>query len=302
MDKKRLEGLIAAPFTPMDGKGKINVGIIKQYAHHLIESGVNGAFICGTTGEGVSMTLDERKLIAEEWIANSSEKLKIVVHVGSVCQAECMELARHAEASGAFAVASIAPFFFVPSTPDDLISFIKPVAESAPGIPFYYYHMPSITGINISVSDFIKKAGELIPNFSGVKYTHSDFMDMQECIRASNNKYEIFNGLDEYLLCGLSLGVKSAVGSTYNFMASIYLSLWNAFDHSDMEKARELQQFSVKIIRILNKYGGAVRAGKAIMSLIGIDCGQCRPPIKYMDDNEKTNLKKDLADAGFFDN
>jgi len=300
MNNKLLNGFIAAPYTPMDDKGNINLEPIAPYAELLVNSGMCGAFICGTTGEGASLTTEERKLVAEEWVRCAGNKLKIIVHVGGVCQPECINLAIHASSIGAYAIAAIAPYFFKPVTPEDLISFLKPIASGAPDLPFYYYHMPSMTGVYLPVSDFLLKAGDLIPSFAGVKYTHSDMMDMQLCIDISKDRFEIFNGFDEMLICGLSLGTTSAVGSTYNYMPSIYIDMKKAFNNNDMERARELQQYSVKIIQILKNFGGALRAGKTIMEFIGINCGPCRSPINKMTNTEKVSLKKELTDAGFF--
>jgi N-acetylneuraminate lyase len=296
-----LSGFVAAPFTPMDEKGNINLEPIPKYVETLISNGICGAFICGTTGEGASLTTEERKLIAEEWVrCAGGSRLKIIVHVGGVCQTDCITLAKHASVIGAFAIAAIAPYFFKPETTDDLLMFFKPIADGAPGLPFYYYHMPSMTGVYLPVSDFLVKAGELMANFAGVKYTHSDMMDMQQCIEISKGRFEIFNGFDEMLICGLSLGTTSAVGSTYNFMPSVYIDLFNAFNSNDIQKARELQQYSVKVVQILKKFGGALRSGKAIMELIGVSCGPCRPPIRSMTDIEKACLKKELEDISFF--
>jgi N-acetylneuraminate lyase len=300
MNMELLTGFIAAPFTPMDDKGNINLKPIADYAEKLIANGLSGAFICGTAGEGASLTTGERKLIAEEWVRCAGNRLKIIVHVGGVCQPECIALAEHASGIGAFAIAAIAPYFFKPETTEDLLSFLKPIAAGAPGLPFYYYHMPSMTGIYLPVSDFLLKAGDLIPNFAGIKYTHSDMMDMQLCLEISKGRYEIFNGFDEMLICGLSLGTRSAVGSTYNFMPSVYIDIWNAFNNNDMKKARELQLYSVKVVKILIKFGGALRSGKAIMEFIGINCGPCRSPIRIMTVMEKASLKKELTDIGFF--
>ena len=299
MNKELLNGFIAAPFTPMSGNGDINLKPIGQYARHLIASKVSGVFVCGTTGEGLSMTTGERKLVLEEWISCSNGQLKIISHVGGNCLPQSIELAAHAEKCGAYAIAALSPSFFKPGRVKELVSFLAPVAASAPETPFYFYHFPSLTGVSLPVIELLAEADKSIPTFVGVKFTHFDLYDMQQCIAYSNGKFEILHGYDEILLCGLCLGVKSAVGSTYNYMPSVYLDLWDAYNHSDMEKARELQLFSVRIVQILNKYGGGVRAGKAIMELIGIDCGPCRLPIRKFTDAEKASLKKELLDVGF---
>lgn len=301
MEKKYLRGLIAAPFTPMDIQGNVNPKAIKPYSNLLIDSGVKGAFVCGTTGEGPSLKTEEKKAIIKEWVQASNDDLKIIAHVGGLSQFESMKLAEYSEEYGADAVAAFAPFFFKPKNALDLLYYFKPIAQSAPSLPFYYYHIPVMTGVNIPVSSILKKAKEVIPNFAGVKYTHSDMMDLQQCIKMNNGQYELLFGTDEIMICGLSLGITSAVGSTYNYMAPVYTKLVNAFLNGDIQKARELQQFSVQIVEIIMKYGGGVRGGKAIMELIGINCGPCRSPLKQLTRDEKRSLRTDLKEAGFFE-
>jgi N-acetylneuraminate lyase len=301
MKNNLLKGLIAAPFTPMNEKGEFKPETIEIYAERLKEFGLTGAFVCGTTGEGASLTTEERKAVLEEWILQSDGVLKIIAHIGGTCLPQSVELAGHASAKGAFAIAAIAPYFFKPSSAEDLISYLRPIAGAAPELPFYYYHMPGMTGVNIPVSSFIPLARKSIPNFSGIKYTHSDFVDMQQSIEISEGEIDILSGFDEILICGLSLGLKSAVGSTYNFMPSVYMDLMDAFNKNDLVKARNLQNYSIRIIRILNRFGGAIRAGKVIMAMTGIDCGPCRLPIPAMNEAEKSDLKKELKEAGFYD-
>ena len=182
----------------------------------------------------------------------------------------------------------------------DLLSFLMPVAAAAPELPFYYYHIPSLTGVNLQVSEFLNLAHKKIPNLAGVKYTHSDLYDMQKCIAVENGYYQILHGFDEILLCGLSLGVKAAIGSTYNFLPALYIKIWDAFEHSDLPKARQLQQISVKTVDILNRFGGPTVAGKAIMNLIGINCGPCRLPLQTLSEDKKLLLKQELMNIGFF--
>lgn len=295
-----LNGLVAAPFTPMDEKGDLNLDQIDNYADLLIKNRIMGIFVCGTTGESLSLTTEERKQVLEKWITVAGQKLKIICHVGSNCIKESTELAAHAQSKGAYAVGCISPMFFKPSTARDLMDFLKPVAASAPELPFFYYHFPVLTGIDIKASEIFKLASS-VPNFAGVKYTHSDFYDMQKCLAFDGGRFNVLNGFDEMLICGLSLGVKAAVGSTYNFLAPLYHDIWEAFSSGDLTRARELQQFSVRVVDILVKYRGSTVAGKAIMELLGIDCGPCRLPLKSLVPDEKEAMKKELTEIQFFD-
>lgn len=111
---QRLEGMVAATFTPMDARGDINLSVIDKYADLMAESGMAGVFICGTTGESHSLTTDERKVILAQWIKSARKRFKVIAHVGSNCQLEAMELARHAQEVEADAFAAMAPCFLNP--------------------------------------------------------------------------------------------------------------------------------------------------------------------------------------------
>jgi len=291
---KRIKGLIAATFTPMDEAGNVNLKAIEDYADLIAHSGITGVFVCGTTGESLSLTVEERKDITAKWIECAKNRFEVIVHVGSNSQKEAMELAAHAEKSGADAIGAMSPCFFKPATINDLINFFIPVAESAKGLPFYYYNMPSMTGVSLSVPKFLKEGKKVIPNLVGTKFTHNDFMEMAQCINLNDKEFEVLNGFDECLICGLALGAKAGVGSTYNYIPQIYQGIMDAMDQGNIEEARRLQMKSIEVVDIIVKYGGGIRGGKAIMKLIGCDCGNCRLPIAPFTDQEYMSLKEDL--------
>lgn len=297
---QKLEGLIAASFTPMHDNGEININEIEKYAEFLVAAGVNGVFVNGTTGEGASLTTDERKTLLECWIRAIKGRIKVIAHVGGFCLPQCIELASHAQEVGADAIASIAPSFFKPSSVASLISFFKPIAAAAPQIPFYYYNMPAMTGVDLSVEQFLIEAKQNIPTLAGVKFTHNNLMEMGACIDLNNGEFEILHGYDEILIAGLSIGAVAGVGSTYNYFAPVYRKILEAMKVNDVQAARACQMQSIELVKVIIKYGGGVRGGKAIMNLLGINCGPCRLPISPMSIEEYDALKKDLNGINFF--
>lgn len=299
VNKQKLEGLIAAPFTPMTADGALNLPAVKPYADLLVASGVKGVFICGTTGESASLTTDERRAVAEAWVAAAAGRLKVIVHVGSNCAADAIALAQHAERSGADAIGAMAPYFFKPQTAAELVAWFTPIANSNP-LPFYYYNMPSMSGVSVSVPEFLALGGKAMPTLAGVKFTHNNLMEMSQCLMLDEGRYEVLHGYDEILLCGLSLGATAAVGSTYNYAAKVYNRLLDAFRAGDIAAAARLQQYSVKIVEVIIKHGGGVRGGKAIMRLVGVDCGSCRLPLAPFTEAEYTELKSELEAIDFF--
>ena len=143
--KSLLTGLIAAPYTPFGPDGGLALQAIPRQAELLAHNGVNGAFVCGTTGEGYSLTVDERKQVAGAWRKAAPPGLKLVVHVGHLSLADSCTLARHAQEIGADAIATIAPNFFKPAGAPELVAWCRQIAAAAPALPFYYYHMPGMT-------------------------------------------------------------------------------------------------------------------------------------------------------------
>ncbi len=298
---QKLTGLVAAPFTPMDTIGTLNLKLVEKYAAKLKKDGVGGVFVCGTTGEGMLMTSEERQDVAESWIEQQTENFKVIVHVGTTSAKQSKELARHAQEIGAYAFGCMGPMFLKPSRTEDLVNFCSEVASGAPELPFYYYHIPSVSDVNLPMTDFLNKAQSVIPNLTGIKFTHRNMMEMFQCLRAEEGKWDILHGFDEELICGLSLGAKGAVGSTFNYLAPLYLKLIDAFQSGNIEEARNYQYKSVKFIEILIRYGGGVIGGKPIMKFVGLDCGPLRTPAHNFNTEELIKYEKELNAIGFFE-
>ena len=297
---KHIEGLIAAPFTPMHPNGSLNSSLIPTYYEFLKNNGVKGAFICGSTGEGVSITLEEKKAVAKAWAActENDKEFKVMLFLGGTCIADCKELAIFAEQIGLYAISFTAPYYFKPANVHMLAQACKEVASVVPEMPFYYYHIPVLTGVNFAMLDLLKAVEDNIPNFAGIKYTHEDFMDYQSCLAYQNNRYDMLWGRDENMLSALVLGAKGAVGSTFNYAAPLYYRLIEAFKKNDLEIARTLQLTSINMIRLLGKYGG-IATGKAYMKLVGMDCGEFRLPVKNMDNLQFEAFKNDVDGLSF---
>lgn len=300
MTTQHLEGLIAAPFTPMFPDGSLNLSIIPTYYDFLKANGITGAFICGSTGEGVSMTNAEKKKVAQAW-ANATKAdpdFKVMMFLGGTSIEDCKDLAIYSQQLGLFAISFTAPFYFKPANAEMLALTCAEVAAAVPQMPFYYYHIPVLTGGDFSMYDLLKAVDGRIPNFAGIKYTHEDFMDFLSCLRYNNGQYDMLWGRDENMLAALALGSKGAVGSTFNYAAPLYYDLIDAFAQNNLSKAQELQQVSIDMIRLLGKYGG-IATGKAYMKLIGVNCGEFRLPVKNMTEIQFELFKHDTDQLNF---
>jgi N-acetylneuraminate lyase len=300
MRTQKLTGLIAAPFTPMNADGSINVSLIPEYYDFLKRNGITGAFICGSTGEGASLSLIEKKAVATAWVRATKQDpdFKVMLLVGGNSLAESKELALYARTIGLYAISLSAPSYFKPADVGTLATICQTVAASVGDMPFYYYHIPVLTGVPFTMYDLLQAIGDTIPNFTGIKYTHEDFMDFLSCLRYRDGRYDMLWGRDENMLPALAVGARGAVGSTFNYAAPLYQRLIAAYDAGDLSTARDWQQRSIDMIRLLGKYGG-IATGKSYMKLVGLDCGAFRLPVQNMCHDQFEQFKKDVSALDF---
>ncbi|HBE42052.1 MAG TPA: dihydrodipicolinate synthetase [Bacteroidales bacterium] len=302
MKIKKFEGLVAAPFTPMDNKGNINLEIIPEYYDFLARNGVVGAFINGSTGEGPSLTQKERQLQTSKWAEclKAEGRVKVINMIGGTSYRECIENAIFSYEAGLSAVAMVAPYYFKPSDTGKLAEFVAIVGESVPEMPVYFYNIPVLTGVRMPMTGFLEKITTMLPNFAGLKYTDEDLMDFMSCINFRDGEFDMLYGRDECMLAVLALGCKGFVGSTYNYAAPLYHKLIRAFNEGNLTEARKLQQKSIDMIELLGKYGG-MATGKAYMKLAGLDFGKFRSPVNNMSDDAFNNFTDDVRNLGIDD-
>jgi N-acetylneuraminate lyase len=291
------QGLIAAPFTPMTADGGVDLATIERQAAALVSGGVRGAFVCGTTGEGLSLTTAERMAVVERWLATAGANLAVIVHVGSNSSAESRALAAHAQRCGAAGIAALPPMFFKPTGLDALVHVMAEIAAAAPQLPFYFYHIPAMSGVNLSVASWLEQAARAIPTLTGVKFTHEDLMDFQLARAVDGGRFDMLFGRDEILLAAMALGARGAVGSTYNFASPIYHRIIAAYDRGDMPEAARLQMLAVRMIAVMKQFDG-LAAGKAIMKISGLDCGPTRSPLTPLTIERTAELERALDAAG----
>jgi N-acetylneuraminate lyase len=295
-----LTGLVAAAHTPFKADGTLNLAIVEKQAAHLLKHKLPTVFIGGSTGESHSLTLDERRQLVERWSAvTRGTKLGLVIHVGSNCLADARVLAAQAEQLGAQAIAMLSPSYFKPRDLATLIACCAEVAAAAPDTPFYFYDIPSMTGTNFVMADFLAQAPEKIPTLAGLKYTNSNLMDYQLCLHAAGGRFDVPYGSDEWMLAAFALGAKGAVGSSYNFAAPVYQRLLAAFAAGDMETARAEQFRSAQLIALLARHG-YMGAAKAVMTMLGVDVGPARLPNATLTPEQIKKLRADLEQLGFF--
>ena len=301
MKPSRYNGLIAATLTPMKATREVSLDHVGPQIDRLIERGVAGLYVCGSTGEGVSLTNAERKAVTVESIRAAAGRVPVLVQVGHNSLAEAAELAAHAAASGAAAISATCPSYFKISSLQVLVNSMKTVAAGAPDLPFYYYHIPTLTGNRISMAEFLKLGREAIPNLVGLKYTSPELHEYQQCIELDGGRFEVMWGVDEMLIGALAVGCKAAVGSTYNVAAPLYRRLITAFEQGDLAKTRQYQSQAIAFISIVVGFPFQ-SAMKHILHWQGSPAeSYCRLPQQELTLEQITSLHSRLAAIGFFD-
>ncbi|KAJ9592021.1 hypothetical protein L9F63_001460 [Diploptera punctata] len=183
--KLNFRGLIAPVLTPMTNDGSYNIllGDIPRYAKFLASKGVNGILVNGTSGEGPSLTLAERKATTKAWVdAVKQTKQHLMVQVGGTCLKDVEELATHAENIGSDSLLCLPELFNKPATVEDLVRYLKIVGKAAPNTPLLYYHNPSYTGVRINMPQFLEAAASNIPTFAGIKFTDTNIDEGTQCL------------------------------------------------------------------------------------------------------------------------
>ncbi len=298
-DQDRIPFFFDAAFTPMTDFGDINLPQVKNLADFHINEGIDGFYINGSTGEGPSLTLKERQLLSEKWCRDVNKRVPVIVHVGDPSLPGAMELAKSAAGSGADAIACLPPYYFRPDGPEQLVLFLRKIAESAPELPFYYYHLPAVTRVDFDLVHFLEIASKSIKTFAGIKYSAFNLPECQACVDFDGGANSIFWGCDEAILAGWTIGCVGGVGSTYNFALPLYKKIRDFWLKGDLISAKDLQSDAVNLVRICQRYGGHC-AFKAIMKIRGVDCGPCRLPIRTLSQGEQESLKRDIEKIGFF--
>ncbi|MCT2584503.1 dihydrodipicolinate synthase family protein [Actinophytocola gossypii] len=291
--------LLTAVFTPFAETGELDLDTVAKQADDLVAWGSVAAYVGGTAGEGASLSTAERKALVERWCEVAEGRLDVIVHVGHTSLTEARALAAHAKSTGAKAISAVAPYFHRPETVDALVDACAAIADAAPGLPFTYYHIPSMTGVHLRASDVLLAAREKIPTFAGVKFAHNDMVDLQRCLHLAGEDHEVFVGVAKLVLAAWQWGARAAIGSVYNFAGPLFRQLLDNAVRGELDSAREEQLLAQRVIDTAARYGGELAGFKALGSLSGVDCGRCRPPLVSPGPEQVAALRAEVTELGF---
>lgn len=298
--KLNFNGLIAAGFSPFKVDGTPDLDKIPPLVDKLIEQGINGFYLMGSTGEGVSVKLEERLAITEAYFEAVNRRVPIIVNVTHSSYGASADLSRHAVQMGADALSATAPSYYGISGIDQLIYAVEKITECQDQIPFIYYHIPGKTGLNFKMHSFLEQLEKRIPQLGGIKYTATSMDDYMLCKENFGDRYKMFFGVDEFFLPALAIGADTFIGSTYNFMLGYYQNILKHYGTETHGVALDNYRQVVEIINAFLKFDG-LASQKAILKMNGFDFGGPISPILPLTDDQYKRLEQSLEALHYFE-
>jgi N-acetylneuraminate lyase len=294
-----LHRFVAAAFSPFHADGSLAPEVVPTQAAFVAAQGIDTVFITGTTGECHSLTCGEKLTLYDAWAAaGPAHGLAVIAHVGSNSIKEATTLARRAQELKLGAISTLAPSYFKPASLAALIDWCIAIAATAPELPFYYYDIPTLTGVTLPIERFLVEAADRIPTLAGVKFTNPDLVSYRRSLDVAGQRFDLPWGVDEALLGGLATGARGGVGSTYNFASRLYVDLVNAFTRGDLPEARRLQSLSIGMVDAIAA-NGYLGSAKALMVRLGVPVGPARAPLDNPTDQQVDTMLAGLGTIGF---
>ncbi len=291
-DKSKFKGIVVALNAAYDENENINCENVKKLVQWYVDKGVKGLYICGSTGEGCLLSVEERKTMFEAASEAGKGKLALIVHVGATATKDSIELAKHAEANGADAISAV-PSIFYRHSEAAIENHWNEITKAA-DLPFLIYNIPQLTGYDLSDSLLLKMKGN--ERVVGVKNSSEVSHQILHYKNLCGNDFIVFNGPDEQYLAGRLMGADGGIGGTYGPMPELYLKIEEFINCGEISKAYELQGEILNFIKRLCSFPSMYGANKAIIKLrSGINLGQPRLPFLPVSENDP-KIKELAAD------
>ena len=293
----KLSGVMPALLTPFDRDGQVNPAVLCEMVEFQLAHGVTGFYLTGSTGEGLLLSPEERRLVVETVVAQVRGRVPVVVHVGALTTRAARALAAQAEEAGADAISSIPPIYYKVGLEGIKQYYIQVAAASS--LPFYIYNIPGTTAVNIPV-ETVQDLLAAIPTLRGIKHTSYDFFQMRKFVELRDGCFNVISGPDEMMIAAQAMGADGAIGTTENLLPHVFARAYETFHAGDVAAAQALQAEINRVINVFFQFP-SLSAVKEMMRLIGFDCGAGRPPNLPLTDEQKGRLREMLEEIGFFE-
>lgn len=278
MNKKlnKYRGIFPAFYACYDAVGNISPERTMAYTKYLIDKGVQGLYVGGSSGECIYQNMEERKLVLESVMKAAKGKITIIAHIACPSTRDSIELARHAEALGVDAIAAIPPIYFV--LPEHAIYQYWTGMIDAVNLDFIIYNIPGTTQYSLSMDLFNKMIAN--KKVIGVKNSSMPTQDIQKFKAAGGEDFIVFNGPDEQFISGRIIGADAGIGGTYGVMPELFLAADKAVNENNLELAQEIQ-FAINdiIFTSFNGKGNMYSMFKEILKRKGMNIGGARLPL-----------------------
>ncbi|WP_300379517.1 dihydrodipicolinate synthase family protein [Clostridium sp.] len=285
-DIKDFKGVVPAVLTAFDKNEEINEVGMRQLVSYLIGKGVNGLYLTGSTGEGFTMSNEERKRVVEIVMDENKGRVPVVVHVGAIGTKLSIDLAKHAEEVGADGISSVPPFYWK-FNEDQIVKYYTEIAESC-NLPMIVYNVPLVGLLGMNA---IKRLAK-VKNVKGIKYTALSHYEITQIKDEVGEDFLVYSGADEMAMSGLLAGADGIIGSFYNIMPELFININNAVNNKDMDEAKRLQKQAVEIIMYSLQLPSFYAGMKAVLRWRGIDAGYCRSPFQNLTKKEELDFKE----------
>lgn len=269
----------------------MNTAILERLVNHLIERGVDGFYVGGSTGEGLLMSVAERQLVLDTVIAAARGRAPVIAHVGAVALVDACVLARHARDCGAAGVSSV----LLPQYPDirSLTAYFTTLAAAVPEIPVLAYLLNS----SLDNVAFMRRLMD-IPNLAGAKYTGPDVYEFGRVVRLRQENWTMFSGMDEVCVYAAMQGAHGNIGSTLNFMPGVYRAIHDCVARGDLAAGQTLQNRANEVITLMSTAGFMGALKQVVLPMLGFECGPPRLPHRPLAKEDRASLQTALEAAG----
>ena len=286
------QGVFPTFYACYEDDGSVSPARTRALARHLLDKGVKGLYVGGSSGECIYQSVAERKTILENVMAEVGGKLTVIAHVACNNTADSRELAKHAGDLHVDAIAAIPPIYFhLP--PYGIAEYWNDISAAAPNTDFIIYNIPQLAGVALT-PDLLAEMRKN-PRVIGVKNSSMPTQDIQMWKDQGGPDFVVMNGPDEQFISGLAMGATGGIGGTYAVMPELFLAARAALFAGDLEKAQRVQYQADRIIyKMCEAHGNLYAVMKAILAKHGVNCGGVRKPLPGLIDADKVIV--DAAD------
>jgi len=290
------EGIFPALVTPFtDDRKSVDEERLRILVNRCIELGVHGVVPCGTTGEFVNLTAEEKKRVIKTVIDEVNGRVPVIAGTGASGTAEALEMTKYAKDAGATAALIVTPFYLKPADRGIYEHYFT--IASQVDLPIILYNIPQCTGLPLPwqmVEDLAQ-----IPNIVAVKDSSGQLSFILAVLEKVRDKINVLCGHDEVVVAALAAGCSGAILASANVIPDIWVQIYNHVKSGELQQARELQYKVQKIARIIA--GSGAVGTKAALNMMKIKVGPPRQPLSVGGEltyESREELRLDLEKLG----